>query len=565
VTQPEIGGVAVVLGWTWSELNPTILWAIRAALDDAWKLQLFHDAESSVANSSAFWTATADLVEQGLLIVTAWDPRAHDGADALLRDEFWAACAAPNVLVIGADAVCCSAASTKLAELVTARWDLVAAPTHAECACDRVAVPLQAANLGTHGTHGTQLEWGVSSVATAAPGQRAVRAMGVGSFSLHRREPMRRLLSSYNGQPSPRIGSASSLDCVYSCACARGDIACADAATAARLVVHREYEHAADRAPIGVVAPWLHLSTDELRLLLGQCAELDVLLHQHAIELPPHVTHTLIVTSQLHVVDARASAVRATRELRRFRTPSLRNVAVLVETRRNAHMQSVLQVFERALPSEFAFQIFHSAHNRAHVYEAARTLRHAKVVFSELDYRNGALSIVEYTQLLMSAEFWWSVAGETILLFQLDSVLCSHAYLNVTDFLHFDFVGAPWIYRHACQVSSAKVAVGNGGLSIRSRSKMLQLYERVVAAQLHADEDVHIGCACADEARHMACADVDHAAAFSVESIFHPAPVGVHKPWVHLDSQQLGALATNCPELALIMPADSEHRATSRH
>lgn len=37
--QQEAAGVAVVLGWTWDELSSTRLWAIRAALDDAWKLQ----------------------------------------------------------------------------------------------------------------------------------------------------------------------------------------------------------------------------------------------------------------------------------------------------------------------------------------------------------------------------------------------------------------------------------------------------------------------------------------------------------------------------------------------
>ena len=218
--------------------------------------------------------------------------------------------------------------------------------------------------------------------------------------------------------------------------------------------------------------------------------------------------------------------------------------------------QAVLEAFERALPADFGFQIFHSWHNRAHVHDAVQSL-HRKVILSELDYGHTDLSITEYTQLLMSAEFWWSVAGQTILIFQLDSVLCSRAYLNLTDFLSFDFVGAPWIHRHACQASNAKVAVGNGGLSIRSRAKMLQLYEHAVPAQLQPDEDVHIGCACADKSLQMVCADVEHAAAFSVESIFHPAPVGVHKPWVHLDSHQLRTLATNCPELALIMP-DSE-------
>ena len=35
----EAEGVAVLLGWTWEALSSRLLWGLRSALDDSWKLQ----------------------------------------------------------------------------------------------------------------------------------------------------------------------------------------------------------------------------------------------------------------------------------------------------------------------------------------------------------------------------------------------------------------------------------------------------------------------------------------------------------------------------------------------
>ena len=130
---------------------------------------------------------------------------------------------------------------TKLAGL--ARWDLVAAHTHDECICGSPAAVADDSTISD---------------------RRVVGKMSIGTFSLHRRERMREL-----HRQSPRAVGGLSSDCVYSCACGRGDLSCADTHGAAQLVVQHDLDGmcAAERVPIGVVAPawWLQRPTPQVR------------------------------------------------------------------------------------------------------------------------------------------------------------------------------------------------------------------------------------------------------------------------------------------------------------
>ncbi|CAF1409748.1 unnamed protein product [Adineta steineri] len=67
--------------------------------------------------------------------------------------------------------------------------------------------------------------------------------------------------------------------------------------------------------------------------------------------------------------------------------------------------------------------------------------------------------------LLTDEKFWKQISGEKILLFQIDSIMCSNSPHKITDYLQYDFIGAPWNL------------VGNGGFSLRSRSKILALIQ----------------------------------------------------------------------------------------
>ena len=74
----------------------------------------------------------------------------------------------------------------------------------------------------------------------------------------------------------------------------------------------------------------------------------------------------------------------------------------------------------------------------------------------------------EYSELLTTSYFWNLLKGEKILIYQEDSILFKN---NIQDFLKYDFIGAPFNKRSDDTLNS----VGNGGLSLRSKSKMLEV------------------------------------------------------------------------------------------
>jgi hypothetical protein len=61
--------------------------------------------------------------------------------------------------------------------------------------------------------------------------------------------------------------------------------------------------------------------------------------------------------------------------------------------------------------------------------------------------------------------------GEKILIYQSDSLIFNS---NINDFLHYDYIGTPFINN---SVILAKNPVGNGGLSLRSKKAMLDVLD----------------------------------------------------------------------------------------
>lgn len=85
--------------------------------------------------------------------------------------------------------------------------------------------------------------------------------------------------------------------------------------------------------------------------------------------------------------------------------------------------------------------------------------------FSRLSSSNSS----SYSRLIASTRFWSSLKAEHVLLFQMDSVLCSMSPWTVGDFLQYDYIGAPWIDRWY------GMDIGNGGLSLRKTKTMIRI------------------------------------------------------------------------------------------
>ena len=88
----------------------------------------------------------------------------------------------------------------------------------------------------------------------------------------------------------------------------------------------------------------------------------------------------------------------------------------------------------------------------------------------KLDIDN--LTPSDYSKLLMDNEFWLHFKGEKILLYQEDTMLFHN---RIEEFMKYDYIGASWPIGQ----DDNSHGVGNGGFSLRSKSKMIACLEKV--------------------------------------------------------------------------------------
>jgi hypothetical protein len=155
-----------------------------------------------------------------------------------------------------------------------------------------------------------------------------------------------------------------------------------------------------------------------------------------------------------------------------------------------------------------------------------------------LEYNN--LSHQEYSNLLTTVNFWEMFYGEKILIYQEDSLLF---HGNILPFLKYDFIGAPFLKNS----DDTPNCVGNGGLSIRTKCKMLEVIKnhtlngtRLNSSTLNymnfknltsPPEDIYFS----KNMQDFNIGDVanwDEAFKFSSEQVFNPTSVGGHQYWI---------------------------------
>jgi hypothetical protein len=119
-----------------------------------------------------------------------------------------------------------------------------------------------------------------------------------------------------------------------------------------------------------------------------------------------------------------------------------------------------------------------------------------------------------YNNVITDGAFWDKLPFDKVLVFQADSWLVRH---GVEEFFEYDYVGAPWQWQHEG---------GNGGLSLRTKSVMLDIIKKFPYSSLLGNEDVyfsnHIGYVGGKLAPREVCSK------FSMEATYYPNTLGVH-------------------------------------
>ena len=114
---------------------------------------------------------------------------------------------------------------------------------------------------------------------------------------------------------------------------------------------------------------------------------------------------------------------------------------------------------------------------------------------------------------------------------------------NINLFLEYDYVGAPWSWNNL---------VGNGGLSLRKKNKMLEILKSKESDKKNGNEDEFFSYDIDNKITYNV-PNYEMAKMFSVETEFYEKPFGIHNCWTHLSKNNINFLTNKYPELKELM------------
>ena len=192
--------------------------------------------------------------------------------------------------------------------------------------------------------------------------------------------------------------------------------------------------------------------------------------------------------------------------------------AIIIEPRCHRAFEFVINNFLNGLSNDWNIIIFHGIDNEKFIINIIKKLKKdfmKRITLINLNIKN--LSINDYNNLLVSKNFYEKIPTDIFMIFQTDTLILNKEKIN--NFLDYDYVGAPWAHKPLGE------NVGNGGLSIRRKNKMLEIIENVPYSGRAEDLYFsHYPDKINKPSRNKACE-------FSVETIFFDKPFGCHKPW----------------------------------
>jgi hypothetical protein len=146
---------------------------------------------------------------------------------------------------------------------------------------------------------------------------------------------------------------------------------------------------------------------------------------------------------------------------------NLTNEVVLIEFRILPHLEFLLHNTINKIGNQWSYTIVCGINNYDFMKQLANSIS-PNIKLIKLEYNN--FNIDQYNELLTSTFFWNLFVGSKILIWQEDSCIFGS---NINDFLKWDYIGSPWIR------NDNQYGVGNGGLSLRTKSKMLEIINKI--------------------------------------------------------------------------------------
>ena len=207
----------------------------------------------------------------------------------------------------------------------------------------------------------------------------------------------------------------------------------------------------------------------------------------------------------------------------------------MVEPRKHLAYELVLRNFLDNLNDDWQFHLFVGNENEEYVQAIVEKIGDPRVCIHNIGIPN--LTGITYSKLFAEPFLYSMIPTETFLVFQTDSIVNPQHKHRIYDFLEYDYVGAPWRVYPAGQV-------GNGGLSLRKKSKMLEIIRRQEWNGT-INEDLYFSFY-----PGLYKPSASQAANFSVESVYSESSFGLHNCWTQgLTDEQMANLLKMYPLL----------------
>ena len=214
------------------------------------------------------------------------------------------------------------------------------------------------------------------------------------------------------------------------------------------------------------------------------------------------------------------------------------NEAVFIEYRPLPHAEVLLRNCISKLRSEWSHTII-CGEEAFEYYKNLACNIHKNIKVINTGHQN--MDQNAYNNLLLTKDFWNLLSGEKILIYQEDTFIFKD---NINDFVEWDYIGAP--FKIDCVEGNN---VGNGGLSLRSKSKMIEVLERIPLESINKHEfkpfiqnymynkklnnipeDIYYS-SYLQKLNIGKVPDIEIAKQFSSETIYNPESFGMHCMW----------------------------------
>jgi hypothetical protein len=205
--------------------------------------------------------------------------------------------------------------------------------------------------------------------------------------------------------------------------------------------------------------------------------------------------------------------------------------AIIIEPRKHRALEFVLRNALTNLDNRWNIIVFHGNLNKEYVENILNNnLKDYKDRIKLHNLNVDDLTFYSYSALMLDKKFYDNIPTEYFLVFQTDSLIISKNKDKIYDFLKYDYVGSPWKFTEG-KHENLNEQVGNGGFSLRKKSKMLEIIDKCRDSWNNDGEDRFFCMPCNNIAINKP--SFEEAQKFGSETLLNAESFGIHKPWVY--------------------------------